>query len=315
MRTFDGALGWIASLAGGNRIRMKRLDLAALVAVMVGAGCATNLSTLQTGKTLRPGQIRVAGGAGVYIPAGQVVNAIGQGVHFAKKGVEAASNKENFEVTQDETEKLITAAVALVVLPPSTSYEVSARYGVIDNFDVGMRYGLNALRADAKVRLFHGGGPEGEGEGGRRSFDVAIGVGVSKYFFSNPVMGALEKVKLAEFSRWDVEVPLYVSADFNPYFGLYFVPKYVYSHTTFELKLLELAQACSCYEERLQLPAKVDMHFVGATGGLRAGLPRLSFFAELTAGNTFVKPTIMGKPRDLGGVTLYPSIGLAGTFR
>ena len=283
--------------------------------VLVGSGCATNLSALQTAKTLRPGQIRIGGGVGLYIPAGQVVNAVGEGVNLAKHGVTAARNKENFTVADDEKERLITAAFALAVLPPSTSWEINARYGVVENLDIGLRYGLNALRGDAKFRLIHAGGHEGEGEGGRRSFDVAIGLGVSKYFFSNPVLDVLEKVQLVSFSRWDVEVPVYISADFNPYFGIYFSPKYVFSHTTVEMKLLEVAEACGCLEERLQVPTTVNMHFVGATGGIRAGLPRLSVFVEMTAGNTFVNPTILGKERNLGGVTLYPSIGLAGTFR
>ncbi|MBS1150702.1 MAG: hypothetical protein H6Q89_2400 [Myxococcaceae bacterium] len=286
-----------------------------LALALVGSGCATNLSALQTAKTLRPGQIRIGGGVGLYVPAGQVVNAIGEGVNLAKSGVNAATARENFTVSREDQEKLLTTAFALAVLPPSTSWEINARYGVVDNLDVGVRWGLNALRADAKYRLLHGGGREGEGEGGRKSFDLAIGIGVSKYFFSNPVLEALEKVKLVSFSRFDVEVPIYLSADFNPYFGIYFSPKYVYSRTSVEMKLLEFAEACGCIEEKYQLPTTVDMHFVGATGGLRAGLPRLSFFFELTAGNTFVNPMILGKERNLGGVTLYPSLGLAGTFR
>ncbi len=292
---------------------MRRLFGLALL--VVGSGCATNLSALQTGKTLRPGQIRVGVGAGVYIPAGQVVTAIGEGVKQAKNGVSAAQNRENFSVSEDDQERLITTALALAVLPPSTSWEINARYGLLDNLDVGLRYGLNALRADAKLRLIHAGDPEGEGQGGRRSFDVSLGLGVSKYFFSNPLMEVLEKVKLASFSRWDIEVPAYISADFNPYFGIYFSPKYIYSHTTVEMKILEVAESCGCLEEQLQVPATVKMHFVGATAGLRAGLPRFSVFVEMTAGNTFVKPTVIGKERNLGGVTLFPSIGLAGTFR
>ena len=125
----------------------------------------------------------------------------------------------------------------------------------------------------------------------------------------------LEKVQLASFSRWDLEVPVYISADFNPYFGIYLSPKYVFSHTSVEMKILEAVEACGCVEERLQVPTNVNMHFVGATGGLRAGLPRLSVFLEMTAGNTFVNPMILGKERNLGGLTLYPAIGLAGTFR
>lgn len=291
------------------------MRILALALVVVGSGCATNLSTMQTAKTLRPGQFRIAGGAGVYIPAGQVVGAISEGVSLVKDGVDAANTHQNFQFTEDHQDKVLTAAVALVTLPPAAGWEISGRYGVVENLDVGVRWGLNALRADAKYRLLHGGDLEGEGQGGRKSYDLAIGVGVSKYFFSNPVLDVLEKVKLADFSRWDLEVPLYMSADFNPYFGIYFVPKWVFSHTDFDLKVLEIAQECGCYEEKFQVPGAVDMHFVGATGGIRAGLPKLSFFMEVTAGRTFVNPKILGKERDLGGVTLYPSIGLAGTFR
>ncbi len=294
---------------------MTRSNGLGLVLLVVTSGCATNLSAMQTGKTLQPGQIRVGAAVGVYVPAGQAVNALGHGVNQAKKGVEAAQNKENFTVSEADQEAMLTTALALAVLPPSTSWEINGRYGVAKDFDVGLRYGMNALRVDAKYRVFHGGDRDGEGQGGRKSFDFAVGLGVSRYFFSNPVTEVLEKVKLGNFDRWDVEVPLYVSADFSPYFGIYFSPKYVYSRTTVELRLLEVVEACSCLEEKLQLPSEVNMHFVGATGGIRAGLPKLSVYAELTGGNTFVNPQIMGKPRNLGGVTLYPSIGLAGTFR
>ncbi len=294
---------------------MNRSNGFGLLLVLVTTGCATNLSTLQTARTLQPGQIRVGAAVGVYIPAGQAANALGHGVTQARKGIEAAQNRENYTVSEADQEAMLTTALALAVLPPSTSWEINGRYGVAENFDVGLRYGLNALRADAKYRLVHLGDRDGEGQGGRKSFDFAVGLGISRYFFSNPVTEVLEKVKLGNFDRWDVEVPLYISADFNPYFGIYFSPKYVYSRTTVELRLLEIAEACNCVEEKIQIPSEVNMHFVGATAGIRAGLPKLSVYAELTGGNTFVNPRIMGKERNLGGVTLYPSIGLAGTFR
>lgn len=279
--------------AGGNTFSMRMLTWVVLVAA---SGCATNLSTMQTAKTLRPGQFRLAGGGGVYVPAGQAVTAIGTGVAIAKDG---------FHVNEERKDQLVTSAIALVAMPPTTAWEVSGRYGVVQNLDVGLRWSMNTLRADAKYRLIHLGDREEEGAGHGRSFDVAVGLAGSKVFFANPVMGFLEKVKLADFSRWDVEVPVYVSADVNPYFGVYVAPKWVYSHTDFGL----------LFDESELLPGAVDTHFLGSTVGVRAGVPKLSVYLEVTGGKTFAKPTVLGRPRDLGGVTLYPAIGLAGSFR
>jgi hypothetical protein len=285
-----------------------------LVLALAAAGCATNLSTLQTAKTLRPGQIRFAGGTGVYIPAGQAAAAAGEGVKLVKNGLTAAATQQPMVVTNDDRNAVITAVTAAVVMPPGNLWEASLRVGLVDNVDVGFRYSVNSVRLDGKWRLLHRGDIEDEGAGGRRSYDLAVGVGVSKYLFNNPVVEALEFVHLAQFNRWDVEVPIYLSADFNPYFGIYAAPKYVYSHTTIEGELVALSQSCGC-DEKYALPGAIDMHFFGATAGLRAGLPRLSFFAEITAGHTMSHPMVLGKPRDLGGLTLYPAIGLAATFR
>ena len=46
-----------------------------LLAAVVLCGCSTNLSSLQTARTLYAGQVRSHFGAGVYVPAGQIANA------------------------------------------------------------------------------------------------------------------------------------------------------------------------------------------------------------------------------------------------
>ena len=42
------------------------------LALVLGSGCATNLASMQTARTLRPGQIRAGMGYGVYLPTTQV---------------------------------------------------------------------------------------------------------------------------------------------------------------------------------------------------------------------------------------------------
>lgn len=285
-----------------------------LVAAFGLSGCASTLSTLQTGKTLEPGHVRIAAGMGVYVPAGQVVSAVSEGVDLSKRMASAVSKNEAVPWTPEDEQKVITSAVALAVLPPSALAELSVRVGVVENLDLGVRYSTNALRLDGKFRVFHEGeamtdsplDPKGRGT------DVALMAGASKYLFKSPVLDLLDYVKMGDFSRWDAEAAVIVSHEFSKYVGIYGAPKYVFSRTTMDATLVRVTQETGgVVKTDVAVPAQVDMHFVGATAGLRAGIPQISFFVELTFGTTFARPTLLGQARELGGATLYPAAGLA----
>ena len=292
---------------------MKRILLCLLP---IFTGCATNLSSLQTAKTLNPGQVRITGGFGVHIPAGQLVNSAAEGI---KLGTKAAMTNANggqpYVLTADDKEAIGTAAIAMAMFPPSSVWEINGRVGLIRNLDIGFRYSLNSLRADAKLRVHHSGDSEEWDEPRGRSYDVAIGVGVSKYMLPGQIDGAFGGVRLDEFNRWDVEVPVYFNADWNSHIGVYFVPKFLYSRTT--MRQTFLAKPCDCSEgtqPETSTQAKVDMMFYGATMGLRFGGWRVSGLLEVTVGNTEASPVLFGKKRTLGGATIQPNIGLAVTF-
>lgn len=319
----------------------RHRHLAILAVLLVGSGCATTLSTLQTGKVLEPKQVRVTVGSGAYIPAGTIFRVIDTGIKLGEKGKTAIIKQTpGFAWTAEDEQNLVTSGIALAALPPSAQFELGLRVGLFRNFDAGLRYSSNAIRLDGRYQLFHLGddlNPDGTrrpspkdfkarnfGEGGR-STDIALGVGVSKYLFSSKVLDVLQYVEMGDFSRWDVDATLYVSHDFIKYFGLYVAPKYVWSTTSFDETLVRVSEVANQVVETrcnntdsvcpdVSLPDKVDMHFVGATAGLRAGIPAISVYLELTAGNTFATARILGVDRQLGGLTLYPAGGLVGTF-
>ncbi|MET0404299.1 MAG: hypothetical protein ABW123_17950, partial [Cystobacter sp.] len=167
---------------------------------------------------------------------------------------------------------------------------------------------------DGKVRLAHGGDPE---DGSRpdyrtRSYDVALGLGLSRHLFRSPVFSALEVVRIEEFSRWDLEVPLYLSMDLGDIFKLYGAPKYIYSRTSLDSRLVDYSRAGQDVTGfDLRLPARVSSHFFGASVGFALGFRYVHLYAELTAGYNASRPVLFGRPRDLGGVVLYPAVGLA----
>jgi hypothetical protein len=274
--------------------------------VGLAVGCATPLSTMQTAKTLSPGQVQVTGSMGVFIPVGTLASVVDVGIDQGKAAKRAIEEDRPYALSEEDQQRLLTAGLALVVAPPGVNPELMVRVGLVDGFEVGGRYNGNALRFDGKVRLAHG------GTGPRRSYDLALGLGVSKYLFSGAVMDVLEVVQLGDFSRVDLEVPLYLSAEYGDVFKLYGAPKYVLSHTKLDARLVDFSQQGKPVTGfDASLPATVNSHFVGTTVGVALGYRYVHFYAELTGGYVFCDPRIFGQRRDIGGLTFLPSIGLA----
>jgi hypothetical protein len=283
-----------------------------LACVMLGlAGCATSLSSMQTAATVDPGHVQVTGGYGVYLPLGPAVMAVSEGVTQAAKATNAATSGKPYQLSENDKQQLLTAGIGLATMPPGPAYELAVRTGILRDWDAGLKYSTGgSLKADTKFRVLH---HEQLGEQGLFSpkFDVALGVGGGKTFLSNPVLSVLEYVKMGDFNRWDAEVPLYISVEWGEILKFWFVPKYVYSHTTMDANLrstAQLAGAVTGYD--LSIPESVDTHFGGASVGVGAGYKWVHLMLELTAGYTYCRPNVLGQTRDLGGVTLYPAVGL-----
>ncbi|RKH94788.1 hypothetical protein D7Y15_42450 [Corallococcus sp. AB030] len=285
---------------------MRNLPVLLLLGLAgLAAGCATPLSTMQTAKTLSPGQVQVTGSMGVFVPVGTLASVVDVGIDQGLEAKRAIEEDRPYNLTEEDQQRLLTAGLALAVAPPGVNPELMVRVGLLDGFDVGGRYNGNALRFDGKVRLAHG------GPGPRRSYDLALGLGVSKYLFSGAVMDVLEVVQLGDFSRTDVEVPLYLSAEYGDVFKLYGAPKYVFSHTRLDAQLVDFSQQGKPVTGfDASLPSVVNSHFVGSTVGFAVGYKYVHFYAELTGGYVFCNPHVFGQKRDLGGMTFLPSVGL-----
>lgn len=282
--------------------------------MLVLDGCATNLAMMQTAKTLDPAHVRVSTGAGLYVPAGQVVGLVGTSVGLAKKGTDALARGEQFVFSAEEEHAMLTSALALATFPPAALCQIDVRVGVFRNFDAGFRLSTNAVRIDAKYRLYHSGDEASERPRGR-STDLALDVGVSKYLFNNPLTDLLGYVSLDHFDRWDFEGGLILSHDVTKWFGVYGGLRYQFSHTTMDEKLVRLSwEAGQLIRTDVRLPGVVNAHFIGGTVGLRAGHPYLSLLLEVTVGDTLARTNVLGQWRELGGLTMYPAIGLASEF-
>lgn len=292
------------------------MRLLSLLVLLAATGCASNLSSMQTAKPLARGQLQVSGGVGLFAPAGQVVTAIDQGIKQGKAIKASIESGQPYHLAEEDAQTLVSVGMALAVAPPGSSNELMIRAGLLEDnvLDMGLRLSTGSVRVDGKVRLLHSGDPLDSPlpEHKRKSFDVALGLGVSRHLFKSPVLDTLELIKIDDFSRWDVEVPLYMSVDFGDILKLYGAPKYIHSRTRLDQKLVDWSQfgeAVTGFD--IALPNRVTSQFYGASVGFALGYKYVHLYAELTAGYTHCRPVILGRERDLGGVTLYPSVGLA----
>src|SRR5690349_8750367 len=106
------------------------------------SGCATTLSSHQTAIPVSPGHVEVSLATGFYAPVGATLGAVDEGIAQAVEIAQAAASGEQYEVTPEAQQRLITAGLALAVMPPSPSQEISIRTGLLDNWDAGLRYSV-----------------------------------------------------------------------------------------------------------------------------------------------------------------------------
>lgn len=293
---------------------VRRIGLYGCVVVaVVTSGCATTLSTMTTADVADVGQVQASGGTGLFLNLGPFGMILDQAIKQGKAIDEAKKNGEPYTVSEEAQQELLTAAIALAVMPPGQGYEFALRTGIWDKkMDLGLRYSVNALRLDGRYQLLEHQDPEHIEPLKRKSYHLAIGAGVSKYLFDSPVIDVLEYVQLGDFSRWDFEVPFYASVEFGEVLRVYGSVKYLYSVTSLDARLVNYSQqATNISGLDVSLPSKVHMHFIGSTVGVMAGYKWVYAVLEFTGGYIIANPYIAGQKRELGGPTIYPSIGLA----
>ncbi len=291
-------------------MRPSRLAAAACLALL-STGCATTLATRDTARPTPVKHVRIDYGYGYYIPTGPFVD-------LGKAAVGVARNLKNgtTAVTPEEAQSLYLGGVGLALMPPAAVNELAVRTGIAEDADIGFKWASTALRLDVKYRFLH----LGEDDTGR-AHHMSIGLGVSKYLFSNPVFSVLDYVNMSDFSRWDFDVPLLYSWHVKEAFVLYTGAKYIFTRFSMDENLFKLAQIAG----DLGLPDATDhisstMHYGGALIGIMGGYKYVFVNLELNAGYTYARPRLYSfvdrqtKERNIGGVTLYPSFGMVVKF-
>ncbi len=269
-------------------------------------GCATSLSTLNTARPTPPGEFKINAGAGLYLPTGAALDFARAGLGVARSIREGA-----LELTPEEKNALYVGALSLALQPPYPVFELAARTGIVEDVDAGLKLSTTAVGLDARYQFWKGGDEK------EMHQHASIGLGVSRYLFSNPLFDALELVQVGDFSRWDIEIPVLFSFEHARIAMGYVGLKYVHTRFSIDETLFALQQAATRFgapllTDRITAP----MHFYGGVFGFGIGYQHVWLLLELNAGYVWLRPRLYSfvdetvASRNLGGITLYPAIGL-----
>lgn len=283
---------------------VRPLLLVFALGVCAGAGCATSLGSTRTAAVLKPGHVEAHYGSGISLPVGLAWSTASAAFDAAKHVYDTTQQGQPPQLDLETAQNLGVAVAAFLLQPPSLVQSFDVRAGVVDRLDVGLRLSGSAVRLETFGQLHDS-----------ETWKVALGGGFSWFYAGGGIFDWLSQTHLASFSRFDVDAALLFGQG-SDFVHVWFGPKVLMSQFQ--------SSGILFGTERVQvipgqnLPA-VDLDvelgrawMYGGVAGIRLGWKYLFVSAELGVFGSTFNPRILGRTFDLGGLILYPSLGIAG---
>jgi hypothetical protein len=275
-----------------------RAILRGMALALFGAGCAPSLATLQPAHVAPAGHLQATAAMEIGVPTGTVARVVDTGRDLATMDPDQLSDAERVQ--------LFEAGVTVAASPPAFGPHFALAYTLVDRLEVGLRYAGEGWRLGGRYQIL------------RRSeaapVDLVLGVGVARSAKQIPVDDIIPVVKVDDFTRWTVDVPLLVGTS-SSWFRVWGGPKVALSRYDVALRL-----ALAGVDPVLASFDGKALYF-GGVGGLALGYRHLFLAAELTllwlsGSATMNAPNLMiaGRSVEMDGLVVYPSFGLIGEF-
>lgn len=264
-------------------------------------GCAPALSSMQPAHVAPKHHVQAEFGMDVSIPTGTISDAVDAAENLVK-----ASKDHN--LSDAEVQQVYKAAGALVLNPPSATPHVGVAFTVVDNLEVSLRYATSSLRAGSRYQFL---------TKDKHGIDATVGLGLGYFVMGIPPGDALPIVKLEDFTRFQIDVPL-VFGTRGSWYRLWGGPRFMYTHFGTQLNL-DIPASGVVTEQKELASFGGNGFYVGAQGGVAVGYKYVFLAFELTVVRLFMNGnlTALQKPvvgLDLSSNIVYPAIGLIGEF-
>lgn len=281
-------------------MRQSRLGLCPVALLALLPACAPSLSSFQPAHVPAKGHIGAEGGWDISAPVGTIMRTID-----AAKTISQAAKNET--LTDAQRIQLIDAGTNLALVPPGLVTHVGVSYVPWSRWEAGLRWSSGEWRLGVRRQLL---------DIAADGVDLTMGLGVSRFAYDFPVDEVLEVVKLDQFVRWNIDVPMLIGTH-GDWYRLWTGPRFIYSRFDAAMRL-DLPATGSTPAQMMLASVDGNAVFVGGQGGVALGYKHLFVAFELT----IVQLISTGHLRfadqrhdvDLGGLVIYPGIGLIGEF-
>ncbi len=274
--------------------------LPAFLMVVVLTGCATSLSSGHAPRVLPKGKFETGVATGALLPVGMISGMVDSGVDAARRISQGSRGPDGVTVDEQTAKDAALAVAVLSVQPPAAITEFTVRYGILDWWEAGLRLSGPAIRLETHGQILRG------------DWNLVGGIAAARHAFDSPVLGLLDTLKLADFSRSDVEATLIAGREWR-YGSLSFGPKAVWSKFSIGGLLSDGERVVVPRPDGgapLELLTLDSSWLVGGFVGGRVGWKYVWLTAELGLYRAWFAPTVLGERRDLGGLVVFPQIGL-----
>jgi len=269
------------------RARARGCGAAAALASFALTGCGGGIPLLHPARTLKQGDVRVAGGFSGQIAVGSLANAMRDAESDPNAGTTAAQSDPVYAKGA-----LVAASIA-----PGLAPLVGARVGIGWESEGGVAYTGRALRLDL-----------------RRSFDLSthwslsIGAGGSAALYGHQEGSALPDVALNQLHGWGADVPILVGYESDG--GIYMLwvgargggEHIDISDVTSEPKSVVLGSQ--------PIALSATRYWGGGLLGFAVGFRHVHVAIELDASYQNVSGDYAGTHVTVEGLTLAPSTAL-----
>jgi len=268
--------------------------------VFLMAGCASPMSTLQTARTTPKGEVDAYVGMGANVSTSLIGSLAELGQDSADKARSQIEQGQPANLTQEDRENIIGAAISYGLFGPAPVAELGVRYGILDNWDVGAAYTSAGFKLETKVMFL---------SQRKHGLDLSLGVAGQRQTYEPPVPSFLKDIfQLEDIKRTNIALHLLAGQHFGRGAFVSGGPKLVYTN-------LELGFIQQIYDATSG-SVVVDDSVVMAGGVVGGGLgwKYVFFMLELNALYYNYESNILDTPVAVSGIDFYPAVGLRVQF-
>lgn len=277
------------------------------IAAITLVGCVAPRSNIHSGRVTPKGDIKL----GLDIPINIPLSTIEVASDVTAEEINAF--KKDQERSQESVYRYSRLVLAQSVDPIGVSNQLYARYGLIDNLDIGLAYGSAGLIADTAYQLLHS---------KNNTFDASIGLQYNQqdYELPSPV-NKVQDILGYTFKRRDVLLRATLSLPFgeDERFGAFgFGAVLSYTNLSYGFEPNELSYVVGDQSTLLPGVPEGSSSFLayGGFANIKLGYKYIYFVASLSIyyQNYGEYKLLDNKSVTLDGLSFVPSFGVQGAF-